>query len=378
LDVRQPAPHGDTGASTSGVEARELHREFEIGEMREFSELRQSLRMDRLGEITETALRRDFFDQNSDALRFGEYIAARTVSDHDLESLNAAIEYLRFLPGEKHVIYFHEAGLTLPRLFDEDGFAARASDARVRIHAFQTGGMAGTAMSLYHCRHLAELSGGFSASRANLRYKLQDMSKAASAVYLLGYVPKNQNLDGNLRRIKIEVARSGARVRHRLGYYAREVRPYTRQQLMALTRTAAALTYGQPITEIPMEAKVMGADISRQSSRFEIWVTVRPPESFFRLEDGRFRGKLTVTYVVLSPQGRPVWETWDDLDLALSYTDYLEVREEGIRLRRHLEVPARYGTCRVRIAVYDPESDKLASSELRVRLRRGPWLTPTR
>jgi hypothetical protein len=229
--------------------------------------------------------------------------------------------------------------------------------------------MAGGAISLHNCRRLAELTGGLSVARANLRDKLQVMNEVTGAVYLLGYVPKNQRQGGNLRKIKVEVSRREARVRHRLGYYAREVRPYSRSQLMALTRTAAALNHKEPITGIPMQVEYRGADVSRDKSIFELWVTVRPPESFFRLENGRLCLNLNATYVVLSPDGRPVWETWDDHDLSLAYMDYQRALEEGIRLRKHFQVPARYRRCRVRVVLYDPENDKLASSEVRVKLK---------
>ena len=59
----------------------------------------------------------------------------------DLQNIYTAVEYLRYMDGEKHLLLFTENGLFLPRLENDKSLAAMANDARVTIDTFQTGGV---------------------------------------------------------------------------------------------------------------------------------------------------------------------------------------------------------------------------------------------
>ncbi len=63
-------------------------------------------------------------------------------TQHDFEKLFTAIEYLRYIEGEKHLIYVSEEGLAeLLRPERHDSLAAAAADARVTLSTIQTGGL---------------------------------------------------------------------------------------------------------------------------------------------------------------------------------------------------------------------------------------------
>ena len=57
--------------------------------------------------------------------------------------LYGGIRYLRYLDGEKHLVFLTPNGLFLPRLENSNSIAALANDARVSIDIIHTYGMAG-------------------------------------------------------------------------------------------------------------------------------------------------------------------------------------------------------------------------------------------
>jgi VWFA-related protein len=67
---------------------------------------------------------------------------------------------------------------------------------------------------------LAAETGGFTIHRRNdLAGAVRAIARESSSYYLLGYAPPDGPRDGRFRRIVVEVARPGARVRARSGYY---------------------------------------------------------------------------------------------------------------------------------------------------------------
>ncbi|HSD65473.1 MAG TPA: VWA domain-containing protein [Vicinamibacteria bacterium] len=68
---------------------------------------------------------------------------------------------------------------------------------------------------------LAADTGGFSLrDRNDLAAGLARIGRESRGYYLLGYAPSNRKADGRFRTIEVRVAREGARVRARRGYYA--------------------------------------------------------------------------------------------------------------------------------------------------------------
>ena len=61
----------------------------------------------------------------------------------DMGNLYTGIEYLRYLEGEKHILFVTEQGFYTPRLEADASLAARANHARVVIDTIQTGGIDG-------------------------------------------------------------------------------------------------------------------------------------------------------------------------------------------------------------------------------------------
>ena len=75
------------------------------------------------------------------SLTLDDFTELMTRSDQDLSRLYAAIEYLRPIEGEKHLLFITPGGVALPRVEDDKDLAGRAGDARVVIDCIQTGGI---------------------------------------------------------------------------------------------------------------------------------------------------------------------------------------------------------------------------------------------
>src|SRR5262249_15125649 len=76
-------------------------------------------------------------------LSFDEYVTANAQTLQDVGNIYTGIESLRFVEGEKPLVFSAERGIFLPRTEDDRGIAAAASDARVVIDTIQTGGLLG-------------------------------------------------------------------------------------------------------------------------------------------------------------------------------------------------------------------------------------------
>ena len=78
-------------------------------------------------------------------------------------------------------------------------------------------------------KRFARATGGrFVNSKANLkrlRQAFNGIRRDLGNQYSLGYVSSNSRADGSFRKIRVSLARSGLKVRHREGYYATEPNP---------------------------------------------------------------------------------------------------------------------------------------------------------
>lgn len=76
-------------------------------------------------------------------MSFDEFAATAATTYLDMQNVFTCIEYLRYMEGTKHLLFFTGDGLFFPkgRATYDEGLAAVANDARVAIDTFQTGGL---------------------------------------------------------------------------------------------------------------------------------------------------------------------------------------------------------------------------------------------
>jgi VWFA-related protein len=127
---------------------------------------------------------------------------------------------------------------------------------------------------------LANETGGFLVSGTNdPASRLRQVGEDLRSHYVLSYMPKNQEFDGQFRRIAVKVRRTGLEVRAREGYYAvgavgsLPVLPYEARPLAALDRrgdardfpsAALALSFPEPNRpgRVPILVEVPGSALT--------------------------------------------------------------------------------------------------------------------
>ena len=317
-------------------------------------------------------------------LPFDEYMEGRARTRQDLLNIYQAIEYLRFVSGEKHLLFFTSKGLFLPALEDGRSLASMASDARVRIHTFHTRGPSvavpfgparssmrrqaiatgsfSEAFALSSLRKVSSLTGGRAFIGKYIDDALETTNQTTRAVYLLGYRPKNTDFDGRFRKIEVRVRGKDLKVYSRGGYYARSTPvPYDREEFMTYARTVAAVSYGDPIQDVAFSLEVDNVVQKDGNPTFDVILTFHPREEMFNLQGEMFSGRLVISWFVLSREGALLSTQSQALNMNLRKRAYRTVLDEGFSLSRRFEVPGRAKTGWLKIILYDPANDKLGS-----------------
>ncbi len=326
-------------------------------------------------------------------LPFEDYLAVRGNTSQDLENIFSAIEYLRFMEGEKHLLFLTGQGLFLPNLEDDDSLASTASDARVRIHVIQTGGMdikdpviqrsnefnpvelqerpgydlsrgrAGYFSNFFAIASLhkiAELTGGQAFTRSDIGDAFRSIGSATSLIYSLAYRPTNKNFDRKFRRIDVRMRQSGFRVYARRGYYARPtLEPYDRLKFMTYARTVAAAQYPGQVKDIPLDADIEKKRIGNGRLEITVKARIKVKETMFEPENDVLTGLLAVNYFLVNDDGQIKAEAWDTLDMNLSQASYQEALAQGVTAQETFQVDPGALHARLKLIVYHPKTDTL-------------------
>lgn len=310
---------------------------------------------------------------------FDSYVSSALATRQDLGSIYTGIEYLRFIGGEKRLIYVSTDGLFLPSVDDDLSLAAVASDARVAIDTIQTGGLYADPPGLRSLserswrhtwaisaiRNVSNYTGGRAFAYRYADDALEEIDRMTRTGYVLGYVPGNQVQDGAYRRIELKVSRKGARVLSRRGYYAREqLIPYDRRQFMTFSRILSASAFPQAIDDIRLDVE---ARMSKREDGSDVAVRgrIEPAGIVLDRKETAHAGRLEVALFALDRRNRLVGERWFSLDLSLDADEHQAFLREGVPL--DARVPVRSDAARVKVVIYDFAADAVGSVTIPVR-----------
>jgi hypothetical protein len=312
---------------------------------------------------------------------FDEYVSLSRQTMQDVGNLYAGIDYLRFIDGEKHLVFLTEQGFLLPSAdFDRD-VAAMAADARVAIDTIQTGGVhtvlvkgfpeipPQTSFALSALRTVAEISGGQASINSRAEAGFDRILNATGFGYLLGYVAPSSRVDGRFRRIEVSVARRGVTVSYRRGYFARlEPESFDPRRSLATTRIVTAAGYQGDVNDLRLSFTVN--DVRENGLRHaRITGTVSADRVVFATGLGptgpRHLAALNLAAFCTDEQGRSVGEHWKTLDIPIPSELFEEIRRTGLAFSMDVAVTTR--PTFVRLVVYDYGSDLLGAKTTRVR-----------
>jgi hypothetical protein len=321
-------------------------------------------------------------------MSFDEYVRLNRQTSMDLGSIYSGVEYLRYLEGEKHLLFLTTGGLFLPRVENDVSIAAFANDARVAIDNIHTGGVPpapspGAVLARGRAvrgggfdlppsfdppataRRVSELTGGQVSLFSYAEKALDRIDRATRAGYLLGYSPSNTTWNGRYRRVTVKVNRPGVTVHYRHGYYGREeLVPYDRQQFVTYSRVASAGSFDRPISDIRL---TLGTPAIAGTDPREVMidVTIDLSRVTFTLVDGRHVASLDLAIFCGDRHETVVGESWQKVDLALSDDAYRRLLKTGAvhAARVAVSAPPQY----VKVVVYDYDSDLVGSAVARLR-----------
>ncbi len=304
------------------------------------------------------------------------YMEGNVKTLQDLGGLFAGIEYLRYLDGEKHLVYVTEFGLQMPSGDYDVSLANVAADARVVVDVIHTGGITSSfdrrglprvnwahAFSIEGLKTLAERTGGRAALFKWGDEALADIDRASRSQYLLGYYPADGTQDGKFRKITVKVNRPGVRVLYRHGYFARQqLVPLDRRQFMAYNRIVAAGNYPRPLGDIQVG---VAAAYDRAAGEVRIELSVKPGKLRVVERDGIHYIELDVAVFSGDAREAVVSELWQRIDLKLTSAELATALQQDIKYTLTFtpdRVPAH-----AKVVVYDHVSDLVGTATTRIR-----------
>lgn len=317
----------------------------------------------------------DEFDSKMFAdLSLAEFVINNALTLQDRGNVCAAIEYLRHVDGEKHLLFVTEKGMAVSRDDDDKTIAAVANDARVAIHTFVTGGIKGEepilkdtmdeATTLRILRSIPQLTGGtawLAQTGTVVMDRLNDMTRTG---YLLGYSPSNGRWDGEYRTVTVKVNRPDVTVLFRHGYYGRQdLAPFDRHTFIASDRMLAAAGFSREIKDIRLKLK---ASLVKGQSGYELQMQVNadPTRLAFTVANGVHVGELDVAVMGANEAGQVVGNSYQRVDLKLTEDDYQRARKDGVPY--YLRMPIGAGARTVRVIVYDYKADVIGTADANV------------
>jgi VWFA-related protein len=310
------------------------------------------------------------------SLGLDDFVQITARSLQDLGTCYAAVEYLRHLEGDKHLVFVTERGLNLPRLEDDMDLAKAANDARVAIDTFQVGGLLGQqggtwsdqsqqTFAFKGLRMVAEQTGGVSSIAEDGMVAVNRINEVSRSEYLLGFYPSRGALDGNYRKIEVKTKRSGITLLYRQGYYGRtEVGSYNRRDAVTRERLQASAFFRRTLDDLKVKLK---ASQGRKDGQNEVTVKVNIDVSrlFLSLVDGKKVGSVDVLAICFDDKDAPIGQFYQraNVDLAPEMYDQL-LKSGGLPYQATFE--ASPATRRVRVVVYDYHADLVGSTDARI------------
>jgi len=312
-------------------------------------------------------------------LSLEEFISSTAQTLQDLGNIYAGIAYLRNFEGEKHIVFFTERGLTLPRLEEDELLAAAANDARVAIDTIETGGLYvgqsggglepgrwNQTFAFQTLRAIADLTGGVSSIAESGAIAMDRLNDVTRSGYLLGYYPTNGNWDGSYRKVAVKVSRPGVNVYYRHGYFSRKELPaFNRREFVAADRIRAAASFSREIRDIRLKVDVsMDKAEGGRGYDLSVGVNIDASKLAFTFVEGVHVGRISIAVFCWDDKGNGLGNSMQTADLKLKDEDFKKILGAGIPYK--VRFPVNAGVRSVRVVVYDSKADLIGSADKRL------------
>ena len=273
--------------------------------------------------------------------------------------LFAAIEYLRYVEGEKHVVFLNSGGGLARTDDDATIIARRANDAHVVVD------MVGPGFS-WLSRDVVDQTGGYYSTLEVTNKGLTKLNQATRFSYLLGYAAVDPTLDGKFRHIEVKVNRPGVTVRFQNGYYAAaDPDPIEIKDLILKSRLEAALAYDQDSTDISLKAFVSPPTHMGIQTQSRIDLTIDVSALTIPVVNGHRVGQLELQVYCGDAKEIVIGDLSQTLTIDATEAQYQSWQQTG--LFRTVRVPFIGEPKFFKVVVYDYGSDKVGTVTVKVK-----------
>ena len=279
--------------------------------------------------------------------------------------LFGGVEYLRYMDGEKHLLFLANPGIA-GNADDATVIAKRATDAGVVVDLVATNGTTRRGGGDRSGRDVAELTGGYYTSLEMATKAVAKIDQASRFSYLLGYTPSNPNLDGKYRDVEVKVSRPGVTVRYSHGYFAAaEPELLVLKDLIAKSRMEFALSYDSQARDIKLDLNATLLPRIGIQSEVRAEINIDVTHLGLELIDGVRTGRLEVVVFCGDAKEALIGDFGERLELKASEETYAEWLRTGIR--RTVRVPMAGVPKFVKVVVYDHGSERAGSAMVTIK-----------
>jgi VWFA-related protein len=218
-------------------------------------------------------------------------------------------------------------------------------------------------------RELAISTGGTLFRNSNdLSGGMERIDREMRTYYLLSYRPKNENLDGQFRQIRVALKNSNLTVRSRSGYYAIPAgyELLSPAEFQLLQQTAKA---DPTAAQIPLYMRAGAFQYGK--SEFRIPVAIEMPYTAIRFvaNNNKHSAELQVLGIVRDSSGTIVQRFGNPLQMSLTDAEYNTLKVGTISVAEQVQI-ASEGAYKIQVLAKDLRSGEVASSEQTVYLSR--------
>ena len=206
-----------------------------------------------------------------------------------------------------------------------------------------------------------DTGGSIVPSTAGLGDAMAKIARESRAYYLVGYTSTNLRRDGSFRKIEVQVARPGTKVRARRGYYAPrdgEKRKEDPDRLDARVRAGLDSPLVIPGLPLRMVSYVFGGDAGGKTpvvlaAEAEVGGLGLQPK------DGRVSGALETFVVIHARDTGEIHHQENTVELNVPVEHWEQLRRGGVGIRREFTLPP--GAYQARLLVRDRASGSLGT-----------------
>ncbi len=274
-----------------------------------------------------------------------------TLFHADTLRILGSLQYLRFLDGEKHLIYF--PGIAPRSVADDRALADIANDARVAMHLI--GGTSGLAINGVNlaaemsAKNIAGWTGGTVFHHRWPHDVLARIDAVTRSGYLLAYTPARASRDERRRKVEVRVKRpSGAKVLVRGSYFLTDTPP-AYEPVAFGARQHMLTVAGVPKGIDELGVKLVAKAATESTLVAEVGLDFAKVQ--FERRAGRHVAKLEIAVFCSDSRGRLVGQQWRTVDLNLTEGTLEKALADGFR--QAVTVPVTGRVRHVKVVAYD-------------------------